>query len=61
MRSALGRPRWISSRRSSCGVAIYGDGTWRNACEIYTEVKRQLGIEKYKGGWRIRRRPKQMT
>ncbi len=38
------------------GKVLLDDGTWRKARGTYRKVKGILGIEKYKEGWRIKRK-----
>lgn len=38
------------------GIVIRDDGIWKKAEELYRAVKELLGIERYKEGWRIKRR-----
>ncbi len=38
------------------GKVILDDGTWAEMRSRYAEVKKKYGIERYRGGWRIRNR-----
>ncbi len=38
------------------GKVILDDGTWAYMRSEYEKVKRKYGIERYRGGWRVRRK-----